>query len=100
MSKTGMWVVILVIALLAVGAWWYSTHTPVAQPAVTTTQEPPPPPPPTPTPPPPPPTGISQDSSNAGLDADLKTVDGQIKDADSENAAAASFSDTPVQQTE
>ena len=100
MSKTGMWVVIVIIVVLALGAWWYASNTSSAPQTAATTQETTPPPPPPPPPPAPPPTGISQDSSNAGLDADLKTVDGQIDEASQANTSAQSFTDTPVQQTE
>lgn len=95
MSKTGMWATIVLIVLLALGAWWYVSNTSVpvqdAAPAVAET------PPPTPEPDT---AGISNDSSDAGLDGDLKMIDAHVEESASVGASASAFTDTPIPQTE
>ena len=90
-----MWATIVLIVLLAAGAWWYvSNSTPPVQEPVAAAE-------PTPPAPPPPDTaGISADTSDAALDADLKTIDAHTDAAATAGASANSFTDTPVQQTE
>ena len=94
MSKTGMWATIVLIVLLAAGAWWYvsNSSTPAPEVAPIADTNPPPPPPDT--------AGISGDSSDGGLDGDLKTLDAHVDAAATAGASADSFTDTPVQQAE
>lgn len=94
MSKTGMWATIVLIILLALGAWWYVSSSPQAAPVSAPAAENTLPPPPADT------AGISSDSSDAGLDADLTTINTHVDAAASAGADANTFTDTPIQQTE
>jgi len=89
-----MWATIVLIVLLAAGAWWYVSNSapPAQEPAAIAEPTPPAPAPDT--------AGISADTSDAALDADLKTIDAHTDAAATAGASANTFTDTPVQQTE
>jgi|GEM_PF-1835726 len=93
---------VLVLAVVAGGVWaWMTFHpAPAAQPVAQEVQTTPPPAPP---PPPPGPTDMvsASGSSDADLQGDLGTLDGQVQSAQTDSASVdSSFSDKPVQQTE
>ena len=94
MSKMGIVATLALIVLLAVGAWWYVSNTSVpAQEAPMVAETPEPTPEPDKA-------GISSDTSDAGLDQDMKTVDAHIDAAAEAGASANTFTDTPIEQSE
>jgi len=90
-----MWATIVLIVLLAAGAWWYVSNSsaPAPEPVPVAAE-------PTPPAPVPDTAGVSGDASDAGLNGDLQTIDSHVDAAATAGASANSFTDTPVQQTE
>jgi len=90
-----MWATIALIVLLAAGAWWYVSNSsaPVPDTMPIAAEQPQ-------TTPPPDTAGILSDSSDAGLEEDMKTIDAHVDAAASAGAEANAFTDTPIEQTE